>query len=251
MDSFATKLKKFFSHPTGECAFLFSLFYTAAVSFPHVVVLVYWTILVPARDIDGECSRFLCANSRPWLHADNHATVDDLFSHDSLQTFAVLNLYFLGALIALFELFFLSSVRRPGVSSTPKPPCCNSARPMLVFCSLTLHVHQPSYSHILGLTTFAVTYFGWAYIGHYFTGKWVYYFLNYKNEGFENVFVAMLAFISLLNIFYGFIYGLTGIREAVIDGEEGHGHQRVRGVDGGDDDDEARLEYDQYRDCDE
>lgn len=54
IDSFGTKLKKFFSHPTGERAFLFSLFYGMAVSFPYVVALVYWTILVPARKIDGK-----------------------------------------------------------------------------------------------------------------------------------------------------------------------------------------------------
>ena len=58
VDSFGTKLKKFFSHPDGSCAFLFSLFYTAAVSFPHVVVLVYWTIVVPARHIDGKSPIF-------------------------------------------------------------------------------------------------------------------------------------------------------------------------------------------------
>lgn len=56
IDSFGTKVKKFFSHPNGECAFLFSLFYVMAVSFPLVVALVYWTIIVPARNIDGECS---------------------------------------------------------------------------------------------------------------------------------------------------------------------------------------------------
>lgn len=108
-------------------------------------------------------------------------------------------------------------------------------------------MHQPSYSHILGLSAFAVAYFIWAYIGHYLTGKWAYYFLNYKKQGYENVFVALLAFISLLNIFYAFIYGLTGIRESALD-EEGHGYQRVGGVDGGDDDEEG-LEYDQYRDA--
>ena len=147
-------------------------------------------------------------------------SVDDLFCHGPLQTFAVLNLYLFGSIIALFEIFFLSSVRRPG----------------------------PSYSHILGLTFFAVNYFLWAYIGHYLTGKWVYYFLNYEKVGWENVFVALLAFISLINIFYGFIYGLTGIREAIIDGEEGHGHARLRGNNGAGD--EEGLEYDQYRDAD-
>ena len=76
----------------------------------------------------------------------------------------------------------------------------------------------------------------------------MYYFLNYKKVGWENVFVALLAFISLLNIFYGFIYGLTGIREVVIDGEEGRGHARLRGNDGAGDDE--GLEYDQYRDAD-
>lgn len=70
--------------------------------------------------------------------------------------------------------------------------------------------------------------------------------MNHKKEGFENVFVALLAFISLLNIFYLFIRGLTGFREAAAD-EEGHGYQQMRGVDGGYDDEEG-LGYDQYRD---
>lgn len=51
--SFGEWLKKKLSHPTGECAVWFSIFYTAAISFPHVVVLVWWSIVVPVRHIDG------------------------------------------------------------------------------------------------------------------------------------------------------------------------------------------------------
>ncbi len=160
------------------------------------------------------------------------ATVDDLFSHGCLQTFAILNLYFFGSVVALIEVFFLNSIRRPGVSQSPMavPPPRLPPLPALLttsqYCEhgtgnlLTGTFHQPSYSHILGLTVFAVLYFLWAYLGRYLTGKWCYYFLNYKKEGWENVFVALLAFISLLNIFYAFVYGLIGVREAAVDKED-------------------------------
>lgn len=56
--SHTTRLQAFFSPPrqhqsTKNRAF-FSIFYTVAVVFPHVVTLVYWLILVPHKQISRE-----------------------------------------------------------------------------------------------------------------------------------------------------------------------------------------------------
>ena len=45
-------------------------------------------------------------------------TVGDLFSNGDLQSFCIINLYFISLVVALIEVFFLSSIKPPEVCSS-------------------------------------------------------------------------------------------------------------------------------------
>lgn len=56
------KIRRVFSpprqNPTTKNRYFFSLFYTAIVTYPHVVTLVYWAILVPSREYPNWSTSF-------------------------------------------------------------------------------------------------------------------------------------------------------------------------------------------------
>ncbi|OBT50640.1 hypothetical protein VE04_08380, partial [Pseudogymnoascus sp. 24MN13] len=163
---FMDSLKIAFRYPlTDQWRQLFSIIYTRAVSLPNVVALVYWTIVVPHDVVD----------------------VGDLFNNGDLQSFCVLNLYFISLVVALIEIFFLSSIKPPG----------------------------PFFVHILWFSAIGVAYYVWAFLGHIVTGNYVYFFLDPEQIGEENVAVGLIAFVALLNIFYGVAYGMSGARDAI------------------------------------
>ncbi|ELR09952.1 hypothetical protein GMDG_00710, partial [Pseudogymnoascus destructans 20631-21] len=165
-DGFMDSLKIAFRYPlTDRWRQLFSIIYTGAVSLPNVVTLVYWTIVVPHDVVD----------------------VGDLFNNGDLQSFCVLNLYCISLVVALIELFFLSSIKPPG----------------------------PFFVHILWFSAIAVTYYVWAFLGHIMTGNYVYFFLDPEKIGEENVAFGLIAFVALLNIFYGVAYGMSDARDAI------------------------------------
>lgn len=93
--SHATRLQKLLSpprqHQTTKNRAFFSIFYVSAVTFPHVVSLIYWAILVPRNDA---------------------TPVGDLFGPDWFKPFVTLNKYVVNSIIALIEVVFLSSIRR-------------------------------------------------------------------------------------------------------------------------------------------
>ncbi|KFY81475.1 hypothetical protein V500_11386 [Pseudogymnoascus sp. VKM F-4518 (FW-2643)] len=159
-------LKIAFRYPlTDKWRQRFSIFYTGAVSLPNVVALIYWTIVVPYDVVD----------------------VGDLFRNGDLQSFCIINLYFISLVVALIEVFFLSSIKPPG----------------------------PFFVHVLWLSAIAVGYYVWAFLGHIVTGNYIYFFLDPEKVGEENVVVGLIAFVSLLNIFYGVAYGMSGARDAI------------------------------------
>ncbi|KFY05098.1 hypothetical protein O988_00253 [Pseudogymnoascus sp. VKM F-3808] len=164
--TFLDSVKIAFRYPvTHKWHRRFSIFYTGAISLPNVVALVYWTIVVPHDVVD----------------------VGDLFSNGDLQSFCIINLYFISLVVALIEVFFLSSI---------KPP-------------------EPLFVHILWLSAIAVGYYFWAFLGHIVTGNYIYFFLDPEKVGEENVVIGLIAFVSLLNIFYGVVYGVSGARDTI------------------------------------
>ncbi|KFY53440.1 hypothetical protein V496_07595 [Pseudogymnoascus sp. VKM F-4515 (FW-2607)] len=164
--SVTDSLKIVFRYPlTDRWRQRFSIFYTGAVSLPNVVALVYWTIVVPHDVVD----------------------VGDLFSNGDLQSFCIINLYFISLVVALIEVFFLSSIKPPG----------------------------PFFVHVLWLSAIAVGYYVWAFLGHILTGNYMYFFLDPEKVGEENVVAGLIAFVLLLNIFYGVAYGISSARDAL------------------------------------
>ncbi|KFY14811.1 hypothetical protein V492_02396 [Pseudogymnoascus sp. VKM F-4246] len=163
---FMDSVKIAFRYPlTDQWRRLFSLFYTGAISLPNVVALIYWTIVVPHDVVD----------------------VGDLFSNGDLESFCIINLYFISLVVALIEVFFLSSI---------KPP-------------------EPFFAHVLWLSAIAVAYYFWAFLGHIVTGNYIYFFMDPEKVGEENVVLGLIAFVALLNIFYGVAYGMSGARDAI------------------------------------
>lgn len=95
---------------------IFSIFYTAIASFPHVVTLVYWLILVPHEqttcelhfDIDTLC--FKMGSFSDMCHI-----AEDLFGQGLFKPFVILNKFGINSLIALIEILALSSIKRQEV----------------------------------------------------------------------------------------------------------------------------------------
>ncbi|KAG0649618.1 hypothetical protein D0Z07_4049 [Hyphodiscus hymeniophilus] len=93
----STRLQKMFSpprqNPTTKNRTFFSIFYTAAVTYPHVVNFIYWAVLTP-------------------MHKTT-IPVDKAFSSGSYTRFFILNKYAIGSATALMEVLVNSSIRRP------------------------------------------------------------------------------------------------------------------------------------------
>jgi len=147
----------------------FSIFYTAAVVFPHVVSLTYWLILVPHD------------------HEDVGGSIEHLFGNGWFKPYCIINLFAVNSLIATIEVVFLSSIRR----------------------------QTPIWAHLSGLTTLTLVYIGWAHIGKLLTGHYAYYFLDDKETDWEYKVAAITALSALPNIFFAFVYGLTGLRQVL------------------------------------
>ncbi|MCJ1317058.1 hypothetical protein MMC15_002379 [Xylographa vitiligo] len=124
-DGLLTRLKNIFSIPRTTAfnagnRLAFSVFYTCATTFPYVVTFLYWFVL---NDGTGR-----------------------IFTLGSIQAMMHVNMYGIGAAIALVETMILSSVRK----------------------------QQPFTSHIVGLLLVVGLYFVWTAIGHTITHKYVY-----------------------------------------------------------------------------
>ncbi|TVY16801.1 hypothetical protein LARI1_G004512 [Lachnellula arida] len=95
----STRFQRFLSPPRQQESTKnktwFSIFYFAAVTFPHLSTLIHWTILVP----------------------QNQATIPGMQIRP-IPNFFVANKYAIVSLISLIEVFVYSSIRRP----TPPTP---------------------------------------------------------------------------------------------------------------------------------
>jgi hypothetical protein len=109
--------KKLLSPPrqcaTSKKRVFFSIFYTAAVTYPHVITLVYWLILVPHQHNEGTLPFLLKGLA---IFHSHTCVVDDVFGHGWFRTFLTINTFVINSLIALIEVLFLSSIRRQEVS---------------------------------------------------------------------------------------------------------------------------------------
>ncbi|TVY50835.1 hypothetical protein LCER1_G005521 [Lachnellula cervina] len=93
----STRFQRFLSPPRQQESTKnktwFSIFYFAAVTFPHVTTLIHWTILVPQDQVT--------------------IPADKIFGEDWFRDFFVVNKYAIVSLISLIEVFVYSSIRRP------------------------------------------------------------------------------------------------------------------------------------------
>ncbi|PMD29692.1 hypothetical protein L207DRAFT_574076 [Hyaloscypha variabilis F] len=164
-----TRVQKFLSpprqHSSTQNGTWFSIFYTASNTFPLVSAAIHWFITVPTK----------------------HATIpgDHTFGHGWFTTFFVLHKYAIIAVIAIFEVFFLSSIKR----------------------------QEPIGAHLAGLSFLSVLYIGWTYIGYVVADKYVWWFLDHRQVGWEYVVSSWFAFVVLVKIGFFVLYGIHGLRE--------------------------------------
>lgn len=189
--SASTRVQRFFSPPrqrnaTNNRAF-FSIFYYAVNSFPHVVTAIHWAILIPRKEsqIPGLQTPAEC----PINTLLTSCTVDEIFGHGWLVRFFVLNKYAVNSIIALFEIFFFSSIKRADVSP------CSAVAPTAEEANL----RQAVWAHIFGLTFMSGLYVGWSYVGYAATEKFTYYFFDHNQVGWDDASAAIMAFIASAN----------------------------------------------------
>ena len=113
IQSCSTRFQNFLSpprtHPKTQNRAFFSIFYTAAVTYPHVVTLIYWAVLVPNDESTiPRSSTYRCLLSI----TDVHMAGDKVFGMDWYTEFFVLNKFAINSFIALVEVFFFCSIRR-------------------------------------------------------------------------------------------------------------------------------------------
>ncbi|KAM3075787.1 hypothetical protein ACMFMG_007914 [Clarireedia jacksonii] len=171
--SMSTCLERFLSPPRSNSntknKFFFSVFYFAVVTFPHIVTLIYWAVLVPKHktDLSGEPN-------------------DDIFGNGWFCRYYISTKYGINSFIAIFELFFLSSIKRPD-----------------------------AFSHVSALGGLLLAYVGWAAVGHHFTEKYSYFFLDHEQIGWQYYWSCVAGFVILGELFFTFIYAVTGVRESM------------------------------------
>lgn len=115
----ATRIQKLLSpprqHESTKNRTWFSIFYTAATTFPHVSTLIHWAVLMPMHKttIPGKDTLL---NLRRMLILTPGTTADKVIGHDWFTSFFVINKYAISSAIALIETMVYSSIRRQTVS---------------------------------------------------------------------------------------------------------------------------------------
>jgi hypothetical protein len=187
--TFKTRMQSFFSPPrqnnSTKNRTWFSIFYTAANTFPLASAAMHWFVMVPtghATIIPGTSSSLA---SRTLLTLSGGQT----FGRDWYTTFFVLDKYAVSAVIAFVEVFFLSSIKRQEVDIIA----------LLRACSQLTRMQQLS-AHLFGLAFLCFLYIGWAYIGYVVTGKYVWWFLDHNQVKWEFVVAGWVAFAALTEI---------------------------------------------------
>ncbi|MCJ1385627.1 hypothetical protein MMC17_008750 [Xylographa soralifera] len=163
-DGLLTRLKNIFSIPrttafNAKNRLAFSVFYTCVTTFPYVVTFLYWFVL---NDGTGH-----------------------VFESGPIQAMMHVNMYGIGATIALVETMILSSVRK----------------------------QQPFTSHIVGLLLIVGLYFVWTAVGHAITHEYVYKQLNPDYNGMRGVIMTIVTTMSVTTAFLLISLGLHGVRD--------------------------------------
>ncbi|KAM0124048.1 hypothetical protein ACHAP3_010653 [Botrytis cinerea] len=121
---------------------------------------------------------------------------------DKLTTFFVFSKYGFNSVLALIELFILSSIKRS----------------------------DPVWNHVFALAVLSLVYVGWAAIGKHYVGKYTYFFLDHEKNGWEYYWASVAAFVVLVELFFVFVYSLTGVRESMTkkqNDDKNTGYQRL------------------------
>jgi hypothetical protein len=116
--------------------------------------------------------------------------VEDFFSEGWFKPFCIFNLWGVTALIAMFEILVLNSIKRQVVSLWPKFQ-------MHAECHV-LTACQPVPTHIFALMFFCSAYLGYAAFGWMLTGHRAFFWMDPKEVGSREI-VAFYcsAFVSL------------------------------------------------------
>ncbi|KAH8594265.1 hypothetical protein B0O99DRAFT_652847 [Bisporella sp. PMI_857] len=182
------RLQRFFSPPhqnaRGCCTnnrIFFSIFHTSTVTYPFVVTFIYWAILVPQKK--------------------TLIPAGETFQHGWHTGFYLLHKYCINVLLAIIEVFFLSSITR----------------------------QYPIWAHVNGLIVVSLIYVGWAFIGRYTVGRFTYYMFDHRLVGWEYVITAIVIFIALGQASLTVIHFLTRFREVLCSKcqERNNDYQRI------------------------
>ncbi|KAJ8058195.1 hypothetical protein OCU04_012394 [Sclerotinia nivalis] len=111
----------------------------------------------------------------------------DTIFDDKLTTYFIFSKYCLNSVAALIELFILSSIKRS----------------------------DPVWNHVTAIAVLLLAYVGWAAVGKSFLGKYTYFFLDHEKLGWEYYWASVAAFVVLGELFFVFVYSLTGVRESM------------------------------------
>ncbi|MCJ1389097.1 hypothetical protein MMC18_001951 [Xylographa bjoerkii] len=163
-DGILTRFKNLFSIPrttafNAKNRLAFSIFYTCATTIPYVVTFLYWFVL---NDGKGR-----------------------IFELGPIQAMMHMNMYGIGAIIALVETMVLSSVRK----------------------------QQLFTSHVVGLLLSVGLYFVWTAIGHEITHEYVYKQLDPGYNGVRGVIMTIITTMSVTIAFLLISLGLHGVRD--------------------------------------
>ncbi|KAI9747842.1 MAG: hypothetical protein M1835_001962 [Candelina submexicana] len=172
----------------GRNAVLFTIFYSAAVTIPFVVTIVFWLIMIPSKPFSKPDR-----SSVRWFHKsspDDRPPVeggieDHPFSRGFFKAFMFINLHVINSFIALAEIFFLNSVKK----------------------------QSPSWIHIVGLIVLDLLYVAWLYIGRVITGVYVYKFIDPSYKGTKPVVVSIISVTSFTVTMFSIVSAFHGLRE--------------------------------------
>ncbi|KAI0834371.1 hypothetical protein F5Y06DRAFT_306807 [Hypoxylon sp. FL0890] len=188
---------RFFSPPnratSGIRRFSFSMFYTVSHVFPLMNTVMYWAVLVPAGH--GGFRPPSMPHSHPISPPDANATIagysqdKGLFEEDPIKAFSIINVWSITSIIALIEVSFLNSIRRP--------------------TSVT--------GHTAGVMASSGAYLAWAALGKLITGHSGVFFLDpdLMAGAPESIIAACIIFVAVSPGFFSYMYGLIAMREAI------------------------------------
>ncbi|KAI4592288.1 hypothetical protein KJ359_011347 [Pestalotiopsis sp. 9143b] len=168
----------------------FSMFYTVTHIFTFTNTIMYWAVLVPTGNGGFAAPTF----GRPQEPPSNSTALaydpnKGLFEEGGIKAFSIINVWSVTSIIALAEVMFLNSIRRP----------------------------TPVAGHVAGVVLASGVYLAWAGIGRLLTGHSGLFFLDPAKMGNmpEATVAASMAFITSTPGIFSYMYGLIAMRESM------------------------------------